>query len=79
MSLGAWGDEGWESAPDGYVTEERCEEAFADGLQAMREMIARFVEHDGNTKLAQSIRLNWNPSWGKDPGKPDDIKKNCWS
>ena len=78
MSLEAWGA-GGSDGMEGYVTEERCEEAFVEGLQAMREMIARFVEHDGNAKLAQSIRLNWNPSWGEDPGRPDSIKKDCWT
>lgn len=63
---------------DGYVTEERCEEAFAEGLQAMREMLARFVEQGGDHTTAMSLRANWNPSWGKDPGKPDEIKKDCW-
>ena len=67
--------------PDGYVTEDRAEEMFIGGLQAMREMIARFVENGGDTPcatLAQSIRLNWNPSWGKDPGKPDAIASDAW-
>ena len=66
---------------DGYVTEDRAEELFIGGLQAMREMIARFVENGGDTPckdLAQSIRANWNPSWGKDPGKPDDIVRDAW-
>lgn len=58
--------------PEGYVTEERAEEMFIAGLQAMREMLARFVEAD-NPVIAQSMRLNWNPSWGKDPGRPDAI------
>lgn len=68
-----------DDAHEGYVTEERAEEAFVDGLQAMREMLARFVEQGGNPEIAQSIRLNWNPSWGKDPGRPDEVATDCWS
>lgn len=59
-------------APEGYVTEKRAEEMFIAGLQAMREMLARFVETD-NPLIAQSMRLNWKPSWGQDPGRPDAI------
>lgn len=43
-------------------------EAFLAGLVVMREMLARFVEQGGNQVIAQSMRLNWNPNWGKDPG-----------
>ena len=78
MSLEAWGDEG-DTGLEGYVTEERAEEAFVDGAQAMREMLARFVEQGGDARIAQSIRLNWNPAWGKDPGRPDEIADDCWS
>ena len=42
---------------------------FVDGLVAMREMQARFLEQGGHPEIAQSIRLNWNPSWGADPGQ----------
>lgn len=63
---------------EGYVTDERAEEFFIGGLQAMREMLARFVEQDGHPALANSMRLNWNPSWGKDPGRPEEIVKECW-
>lgn len=68
MSLGAWGDEG---NIDSSYTEDRMEDAFRFGLQAMREMLARFVEQGGDTTTAMSIRANWNPSWGPDPGKPE--------
>lgn len=80
MSLEAFGDsdEGM-SGPEGYVTEERAKEYFVGGLQAMREMLARFVEHGGNPDIAISIRANWNPSWGPDPGKPDEVYADCWS
>ena len=78
MSLGAWGDEG-DIGMEGYVTEERAEEMFREGLQAMREMLARFVEQGGDAVTATSIRANWNPSWGKDPGRPDEVQRDAWS
>lgn len=66
-----------------YYTEdefaEKQNEAFIAGAQQMREMLARFVEHTpGNPNpdpkvVAQSMRLNWVPGWGGDPGKPDDV------
>lgn len=80
MSTDAWGDEG-DIGLEGYVTEERAEELFIGGLQAMREMLARFVEQGGteiNKQIADSIRLNWNPSWGKDPGRPQKVVSECW-
>jgi hypothetical protein len=49
------------------------DDAFRDGLQAMREMLARFVEQGGDSTTAESIRANWNPDWGVDPGKPDAV------
>ena len=55
-------------AHEGYVTEERAEEMFIEGAQAMREMLARFVTVESPT-IAASIRANWFPSWGPDPGK----------
>jgi hypothetical protein len=79
MSLGAWGDGGDMDGHEGYITEERAEEMFREGLQAMREMLARFVEQGGDATTAASIRANWNPSWGKDPGRPDEIQKDAWS
>jgi hypothetical protein len=46
----------------------------------MREMLARFVEQGGDPVIAQSIRANWHPGWGTDPGKLDDeIPNDCWS
>jgi hypothetical protein len=53
--------------------------AFRAGAQQMREMLARFVEQGGDqtaTATAQSMRLNWVPGWGKDPGKPEDVYSN---
>ena len=43
---------------------------FRAGLLACREYIARFVEQGGNPEIAQSIRANWWPSLGDDPGAP---------
>jgi hypothetical protein len=48
---------------------------FVAGAQAMREMLSRFVEQDGRAlpiKIANSMRLNWNPRWGEDPGAPPE-------
>lgn len=44
---------------------------FREGAQHMREMLARFVEQGGDAVTANSIRLNWNPTWGPDPGAPE--------
>jgi len=77
MSLEAWGDEPWD-ANDAF-SEDRVEEAFNDGARAMREMLARFVEQGGDTQTSASIRANWNPSWGKDPGGFDgEIPSDAW-
>lgn len=82
MSYEAWGD-GADDGLEGYVTEQRAEEMFLAGAQAMREMLARFVESGGDTPcaaLAISLRANWNPSWGKDPGKlTGEIPDDAWS
>ncbi len=77
MSLGAWGDGGMDDH-EGYVTEERADEAFIYGAQACREMMARFVEQGGDFKTAASIRANWNPKWGTDPGKPESVADSAW-
>jgi len=77
MSYEAWGD--GDDGMDGYVTAERAEELFTAGAQAMREMLARFVEQGGDATTAASIRANWAPSWGKDPGKLEgELPKECW-
>ena len=72
MSYEAWGDN-----DDDYLTSEeasaRADEAFVAGLQAMREMLARFVEQGGDAVTANSIRLNWNRAWGEDPGQPENV------
>lgn len=78
MSYEAWGD--GDDGMDGWVTNERAEELFIAGAQVMREMLARFVEQGGDATTAQSIRANWNPSWGTDPGRWEgDIPQDCWS
>ena len=43
---------------------------FRAGLIACREYMARFVEQGGNAAVAESIRANWWPSLGPDPGAP---------
>ena len=43
---------------------------FRAGLLACREYMARFVEQGGDTSTAASIRANWWPSLGTDPGAP---------
>lgn len=45
---------------------------FVAGAQAMREILSRFVEQGGDPVIAHSMRLNWNPSWGDDPGAPPE-------
>lgn len=45
--------------------------SFVAGAQACREMLACFVEQGGDPITAASIRANWNPSWGADPGRPE--------
>jgi hypothetical protein len=53
--------------------------AFRVGASHCREMLADFVANSGDPgsdyrviagQLAASIRANWNPEWGKDPGPP---------
>lgn len=43
---------------------------FRAGLLACREYMARFVEQGGDAATAASIRANWWPSLGDDPGAP---------
>lgn len=43
---------------------------FRAGLLAARETMARFVEQGGDATTAGSIRANWWPSLGPDPGPP---------
>ena len=67
VSYEAWGD-----GDDGHSDcfgEESVVDAFVAGAQAAREMLARFVEQGGDPRTAESIRANWHPAWGTDPGK----------
>lgn len=43
---------------------------FRAGLLACREYMARFVEQGGDAATAASIRANWWPRLGNDPGPP---------
>lgn len=43
---------------------------FRAGLLACREYMARFVEQGGDATTAASIRANWWPRFGDDPGAP---------
>jgi hypothetical protein len=43
---------------------------FRAGLLACREYMARFVEQGGDASTAASIRANWWPGLGPDPGTP---------
>lgn len=74
------GDDGLDGM-DGYVTDERAEDAFNQGAAACREMMARFVEEGGHPEIAASIRANWHPGWGEDPGQikaKDPIPMSPW-
>lgn len=63
--------------PDGYVTEERAEELFYLGAQAMREACARLLDRGGDASM---IRTLWQAGWGEDPGELEgDIPRDCWS
>jgi hypothetical protein len=74
---------------DDYISgeemEKRQDDAFVAGAQQMREMLARFVENSpGNPNpdpkvIAQSMRANWVPGWGEDPGKPDDVHNTIYA
>lgn len=44
--------------------------AIALGAQLCREMMAGFVAGQGQPMIAMSIRANWDPAWGVDPGAP---------
>lgn len=55
---------------------------FRAGLLACREYMARFVEQGGHPEIAQSIRANWWPQLGADPGPPrlfdlDECVEEC--
>jgi hypothetical protein len=44
--------------------------AFRAGFLLCREYMARFVEQGGDAPTAASIRANWIPTFGPDPGPP---------
>lgn len=44
--------------------------AFRAGFLMCREIMARFVEQGGDASTAASIRANWLPQLGEDPGSP---------
>lgn len=69
MSYEAWGDNDENDGHEKCRTDEHVSEAFVFGAQAMREMLARFVEQGGDHSTAASIRANWVLTWGEDPGK----------
>jgi len=46
---------------------------FRAGLLACREYMASFVESE-NSAIAASIRANWWPSLGPDPGPPRRLR-----
>lgn len=77
VSLEAWGDEG-NIGPEGYVSEERAEELFRAGAQAMREMLARLFEMADHDQWAKRVRGEWHPGWGDDPGRPDEVVDDIW-
>lgn len=56
---------------DGVVTRNPLTQVyFRAGLLACREYMARFVEQCGDKTTAASIRANWWPQLGADPGAP---------
>ena len=61
------------------MTDERADVLLVLGAQACREMMARFVEQGGDAVTANSIRANWHPGWGKDPGKLDVVPNDPWT
>lgn len=71
----------WDNMPENqragiialFAEKDRMTERFIAGAQACREMMARFVEQGGDATTAASIRANWHPGWGRDPGRPDDV------
>ncbi|WP_395443617.1 hypothetical protein [Caulobacter sp. UC70_42] len=63
--------------------------AFRAGFLLCREVMARFVEQGGDESTAASIRANWLPQFGDDPGGPrqydfaevaeaEDMEKGPW-
>lgn len=59
--------------------DEAIKAAFRLGAQGCREMMARFVDQGGygDQNIVSSIRANWHPGWGDDPGRPNEIPRNA--
>jgi hypothetical protein len=75
------GGSGEDFDPDQFSADEIAD-AFRAGAQQMREMLSRFVEQGPASDpkvIAQSMRLNWVPDWGKDPGPADDVRSDLWT
>lgn len=72
MSQEVFGDNDDESGFSDDRVAEIGISCFAKGAQVCREMLARFVEQGGDYTTAGSIRANWNPAWGDDPGRISD-------
>jgi len=66
----AWDENARRRADEIVLRVNTYDQRFIDGLVAMRAMLAAFVEHGGDPVVANSMRLNWNPSWGPDPDRP---------
>ena len=77
MSYEVWGD--GDEDDNGMINEEEAEELMRFAAAWMREMLARFVEQGGDATTSASIRANWIPDWGKDPGKMEGpIPSDLW-
>jgi hypothetical protein len=59
----------WMLAQEGF-THPIHQVALRAGFLICREYMARFVEQGGDTSTAASIRANWSPALGEDPGLP---------
>lgn len=60
---------------DGVISQNPVSQVyFRAGLLACREYMARFVEQGGDGVTAASIRANWWPSLGDDPGAPRQLR-----
>jgi hypothetical protein len=50
-------------------------DGFIAGAQAMRKTPARLFEAHGYGNWAHAMRREWNPAWGKGPGKLTQLIK----
>lgn len=78
----------WAAAQEGYQNPV-SQVALRAGFLICREYMARFVEQGGDASTAASIRANWIPPMGTDPGLPrrydfaevaeaDDMETGPW-